>query len=711
MNTTFQAITGHYAQDESELSGELPEKIRRALVAPRFLQVWGVAPALGRDFNEQEEHFGGPNAALISDRLWRRKFGADPNIVGKSLRFSRSSVPIIGVMPASFLFPERDVDLWSLSPPDAPFAQGRELTWFTAVGRLKPGVTLEQARANMATVQADLARQFPKTDSQISATIKPLKETTVGGVRKSLWLLFGSVSLVLLIACTNVVALLLSRAAARRQEISVRFSLGASRASVAAQLLAEVFVLAIVGAALGLLLAAAASRVFRALAASLPRIEEIGLDWRIVLYSLTCAIAVTLFCGIFPAVRGTRRDLAGSLALAGRSQVSGRSPIQFTLVGVQVALAVTLLAVAGLLLRSFQELGRVSPGFDPRHVLTFHISVSWGETADQKAMLQRSNRILDGLRSLPGVEAASTAFGLPGVPTDYQVEMKSVEGRAETEPKMIAQGRTVSSDFFATMRIPLVSGEMCRQESTTPTMMVNRSFAHAYFGGTNVIGRHLLQPGNAWVPASEIRGVVGDAREMGLERNPVPTVYWCFGANAPGGYFLVRVHGEPQAMSETIRRRIHELEPSRSVYDMTPLESQISDAYAENRLRTILLVFFGLTAVSLACVGLYGTISYLVNVRRREVGLRLALGAMRGRIVRQFLSQGVRISVLGCVAGSILAIASGQLISGMLYGVSTTDAATLSGVGAIVLAVSILASLLPALRASRLDPMQVLRDE
>ena len=198
MNSTFQAITGYYSEDESELSGELLEKIRRALVAPRFLQVWGVAPALGRDFNGREEHFGGPNAVLISDRLWRRKFGADPSVVGKVLRFNRSAVPIVGVMPASFLFPERDVDLWSPNPPDAPFAQGRELTWFTGVGRLKPGVTLEQARANMATVQTDLARQFPKTDSLISAKIDPLKETTVGGVRKSLWMLFGSVSLVLL---------------------------------------------------------------------------------------------------------------------------------------------------------------------------------------------------------------------------------------------------------------------------------------------------------------------------------------------------------------------------------------------------------------------------------------------------------------------------------------------------------------------------------
>jgi putative ABC transport system permease protein len=711
LNSTFQAITGYYMEDESELSGELPERLKRALVAPRFLQVWGIAPALGRDFSPQEERFGGPNAVLISDRLWRRRFGGNPNAVGKALRIGRSSIPIVGVMPASFLFPERDVDLWSPSPMDAPYAQSRESTWFTAIGRLQAGVTLARARTNMAVVQANLGRQYPKTDAEIKAVIKPLKEATVGGVRQSLWILFGSVSLLLLIACTNVAALLLSRAAARRHEISVRFSLGASRASLAAQLLAEVLVLALAGAALGLMLAAGASEVFRALARDLPRIEEVGLNWSIVLYSLACAVAATLLCGIFPAIRGTRRNLAVSLAQSGRSQVSGRTPVQFALVGVQVALAVTLLVGAGLLVRSFQELGRVSPGFDAERVLTFHVSSSWGETSDQKASKQRVDRILDGLRATPGVEAAATAISLPGVPFEYQVEMKNTEGRAETEPKMLAQARGVGPAYFATMRIPLLSGEMCRDEPGAPTMMVNRSFANAYLAGSGAIGRHLLQVGNTDIPASEVRGIVGDARETGLDRQPVATVYWCYGSDQPGTFFLVRTRGEPPAMVETIRRKIHEIEPRRSVYDLTPLGDHISDAYAENRLRTILLVFFALTAVSLACVGLYGTISYLVNVRKREVGLRLALGALRTQIVRQFLFQGLRVSLLGSVAGLALAAALARLLSGLLYGVSATDAATLGGVLAIVLAVSVLASLLPAIRAARLEPMQVLRDE
>ncbi len=710
MNTTFQAMTGYYVQDESELSGELPERLTRAFVAPRFLQVWGMAPAIGRDFAPAEEHFGGPMAVLISDRLWRRRFNADPNVVGKTLRLGRASVPIIGVMPASFLFPLRGVDLWSTSPADAPFAHGRELTWFNGVGRLKPGVTLAQARANLDAVQAALGREFPKPDAGIAATIEPLKEATIAGIRKSLWILFGSVSLLLLIACTNVAALLLSRAAARKQEISVRFSLGASRASVVAHLLAEVLILAVSGAGLGLLLAAGAAGVFRSLAKSLPRVEEIALDWRIVIYSLACAIVVTLLCGIFPAIRGTRSNLADS-ARGTRTSVSGGNKVQFALVGIQVALAVTLLAGAALLVRSFQQLSRVSPGFEPEHILTFQISSSWAETGDPKASKRRVERILEGLRAVPGIDAAATAYNLPGVPSEFQVELKTEEGRAETEPKIVTQARAVSPTYFATVQIPLLAGEMCRDEPNVNTMMVNRAFASAYFPGSSPIGRHLTQPGNLYIPTSEVRGIVGDARETGLDREPVPTVYWCISPGQPGTHFLARTHGEPRLMAETIRRTIHDLEPIRSVFDIAPLMDQISDGYAETRLRTILLAFFASAAMLLACVGLYGTISYTVNVRKREVGLRLALGAMRTQIVSKFLFQGLLVSALGCLAGLAIAVAFTRLLSGMLYGVSATDPATFGGVVVMVLAVSILASLLPAIRAARLEPMQVLRED
>jgi putative ABC transport system permease protein len=711
MNATFRGISGYYEQSESETTGPFPEKLTRALVAPRFLQVLGVAPVFGRDFSPDEERSGGPSAVLISDRFWRSRFGGDRNVVGRTLRLSGYSNTIIGVMPASFRFPDRDVDLWSAVPFDAPFAQSRDATWFTVIGRLKPGVSVSQAQADLTTVQSRLGREFPKPDADLRVQVLPLKETTVGGVRKSLMVLYGSVSLLLLIACTNIAALLLSRATQRQHEIAIRFSLGASRASVVMQLLTEAFGLAFVGAGLGLVVASGTSRVFRTLARDLPRIEEIGLDWRLVLYTLASVVAATMLCAMFPAIRATRRGLSGSLSQASRTQVSARNPLQLALVGVQVAMAVALLAGAGLLLRSFQMLGQVSPGFDASHVLTLRISAGYGETADMKGLTQRIDRTLDSLRAVPGVEAAATSSGLPGVPDEYAPEMNLLEAGADPARKIVAESRFVSPGYLATVRIPLLAGESCRATAGPPGVLVNRSFADTYLPRATVIGRHLAETGNAFLPPGEIRGIVGDARETGINVAPVPTVYWCFSAPGPDPYFLVRTHGQPASMAQTLRRAIHKIEPARSVFDVMPLGQHLSDAFAENRLRTILLAFFALTAVSLASMGLYGMLSYFVTVRRRETGLRLALGALRGQILRQFLSQGLGVTLLGSVAGLGLAAASAHLLSGMLYGVSPSDTATLAGVILLTILVAAIASLVPAIRAARVEPMQVLREE
>ena len=503
----------------------------------------------------------------------------------------------------------------------------------------------------------------------------------------------------------------MSRSAQRQQEISVRFSLGASRGALIAQLLTETFLLALIGSGLGLFLAAAASDIFRSLAAQLPRVEEIHLDARIVLYSLACSVVVTLLCGLVPAIRSTRRSLSASLAQSSRSQVSGRNRLQWLLVGIQVALAVTLLAGAGLLLRSFQQLGRVSPGFDATHILTFQLSMNWGETGDMKKLHQFTDRILEALRATPGLEAAAISVGVPGVPFQYQTELKLIEGRAETEPKLVADNRFVSASYFATMRIPLLAGEVCRETDGPPTVVVNRAFADGYFPGASVIGHHLQSLNLGYSGPAEIVGISGDTRETGLDHLPVPTVYWCAPIAEPGTFFLVRTRNAPMTMAETIRKQIYDLEPQRSLYDFAPLEQHFSDALAENRLRTILLTFFAATALSLACIGLYGTLSYSVSVRRREVGLRLALGALRGQIVKQFVLQGMGFSLMGCVAGWGLAAMSGRVLSGMLYGVSPSDFTTSFAVILLVLVVATIASLVPALRAARVEPMNVLRDE
>lgn len=711
LNSTFQAISGYYSDDLSELSGSLPEKVTEALVAPRFLQVMGVLPMLGREFTPAEEHWGGPSAVLISYTFWQRRYHGDPEAIGKKLHFGGYYYAVIGVMPASFQFPSRDVDLWAPSAPDAPFAQRRDETWFTVIGRVKAGISIHQAAADLITVQSRLGKQFAKPDSELTVETKPLKEVIVGGARSSLWLLYGSVSLLLLIACSNIAALLLARTAEREHEVSIRFSLGASRAAIVVQLLTEVFVLAVMGSVLGLVVAAAAARGFHLLAKTLPRAEEIVLDWRVALYSLCAALVTTLLCGLVPALRGARRGLAQTLASAGRTQASTRNPLQWALVAVQVTLAVTLLIGAGLLLRSLQQIAYISPGFDPSHVLTFQISGSWGETADMKSLVQRIDRTLDTLRALPGVDDAATAAMLPGVPAHYQLEL-TIDGNADPNHPILATTRFVSNGYFGVMRIPLLAGKACAESSTIPEVVVNRIFVSRYLQDSMAVGHTLAgTAGNGFLTASTIRGVVGDAREEGISESPTPTAYFC--SNAPGPFpnFLVRTKNAPMALAETIRQIIHQSEPSRSVYGFAPLQDHLDDVSSENRLRATLLSLFAFTAVALVCIGLYGTLSYLGRLCQREIGVRLALGALRGQIVGRFLAQGLRVVVLGCAAGLVLGVGLSRFLKGMLYGVSALDPTTYASVIGLILVVAALASLFPALRAAHVDPVKVLRDE
>ena len=711
MNSTFTAISGYDTDDLSEISGPLPEKVTAAIVAPRFLQVLQVGPLLGHDFTPEEEHFGATDVVLISYAFWQSRFDRDPAVLTKKLRIGTSSWSIVGVMPPSFAFPSRDIDLWMPSPPDAPYAQRRDETWFTVIGRMKPGVSLRHALADMATVQARLGQQFPKTDADLQVLATPLKDTIVSDVRDDLWLLYGSVTLLLLIACSNIAALLLARTAGREHEISIRFSLGASRRAVIGQLLTEVFFLALIGSLLGLLIAAGAARAFHLLADTLPRATEISLNWTIVFYSLLCALLTTFLCGLVPALRGTRRGLAHSLAQGSRTQVSSRHPLQWFLVGVQVTLAVTLLTGAGLLLRSLQQLGRVSPGFDPSHVLTFQISGSWHETADMGALTRRIDRTLDALRTIPGVQSAATSADLPGVPALYQVQV-NLDGSLDPNRKILTDAKWVSAGYFATLSIPVLQGEACKEGRPATDILVNRSFVDRYLGDSFALGHQLVDAsGSAFGVKGQIRGVVGDAREEGLNLAPVPTVYTCFSAPDPFPNFLVRTHGDPMAMADTIRSRIQQLDPGRSVYAVMPLTQHLDEASAGNRLRTILLALFAVTAVTLASIGLYGTLNYLGRMRQREVGVRLALGAARTHIIARFLLEGLRVTFIGCIAGLALSLATTRLIAGMLYGVSTLDPITYAGVFALILLVAAAASFLPAWRAARVEPSQVLRQE
>ncbi len=699
-------------EDVSETSGDVPERVRRAWVAPRFLDVWGVAPAIGRGFTAEEHRSGGPGAVLMSHRYWQQRFGGNPNVLSRSVRIGAATLPIVGVMPPTFLFPERDVDLWFPIGVDHWFAQSRRNTWYTGIGRLKPGVTLEEARANLQAVQAQLALQYPDTDAEMSVGIVPLKEHAVGTMRGSMWLLFGAVSVLLLITCMNIAGLLLSRATHRQQEVTLRLSLGATRSAVIAQLLTETAVLALAGGAIGIAIAIAAAAALRSAAVELPRIDEITINGRVLVYTIVSSVVVVFLCALLPAIRAGRDGLIGGIRDSGRTQVSGRHALQWTLVGVQVALSVTLLVGAGLLVRSFRELGRVDAGFESARVLSFRISGNFGETTDFLRLTRRIDTTIAELTTLPGVEAAATTVSLPGLPLQFESLVQLAESQ-EGAVRMAAERRIASPEYFATMQIPIVAGEVCRRTASGESreIMINRAFAGRYLSSwPTPIGLH-LNDGDGDSQLGRIVGVVADTRESGLDRSPQPTVYRCISTPGPTPYFLVRTRSDPAALSQTIRLKVKELEPLRSVYDIAPLEDRIDGAFAQNRLRTVVLAMFAAAALTLACVGLYGTLSYVVNLRRREIGLRFALGAARGAIVRQFLGRVLRVVAVAGIIGLATSMAFSRWLSGMLFGVSPSDPLTLAGVGLAVLAVTLLAAAGPAVRAAQFEPMQMLREE
>lgn len=727
LSTTFQAITGWYGADATLTGGEMPEKVAAAYVAPRFLKTWGITPALGRGFVEADYTFHAPTTVLVTDRFWRSHLQADPKVVGRALRVGQGVWTVVGVLPRNFFFPDPEIDLFSPNPVDAPYAMDRSSTWFNVIGRLKPGVTLDQARSDLGHVAAELAKSYPATDASLTDTLQPLKSVVTGSAGEPIWLVFGAVTVLLVIACTNIAALLMARTVERQHEIAIRFALGASRRAVAMQVLSETSVLVFFGAILGLLLASGTSRLLALAAKDLPRLSEVSLDWRLVGYTGACALLVTLLCGLGPAFiaigGGRAKDtqgrtgseptasLLGALASGGYTNVSARGRSQWIFVGLQVTLAVAMLLAAGFLVRSFTALQRVDPGYKTDHVLTLRVSGNWAETADMSKLGQRVDRTLAGLRALPGVREAATAASLPGDSSAYPAELKVVEAVAANAPdRLTADLRYVSTGYFNTMQIPLLLGQSCRDGLPYATALVNQSFADKYLGGARALGMHLKPPATFIQPA-EIVGVVGNAREQGANILPVPTVYWCFSAPSPDPNYLVRVDGSPMKMADAVRRRVHELEPTRSVFAVMPLDEHLADRAAENRLLTELLVFFAAAAVLLVGLGLFATVNYVGRQRRREIGLRLAVGALPRQIVARFVGHGLRVTAVGAVLGLLLGAIGSRLLASQLYGVAPSDWPTYVTVLGLTLFVACLATTLPAVRAARVNPTEIMREQ
>ena len=712
-STSFEAMTGYTTQHAAALGDDAPEHIQTANVAPRMVETFGVAPILGRAFQPSDHEAGAAPVALISESLWERRFNRDTGVIGQTIIAGDTTNEIIGVMPTGFAFPAPDVEVWG-AYVYADFVLFRGNAWYTSFGRLKPGVSVAEAQADLRRVQAQLAEEYPDFDSEVGVSLEPLHDMTVGGVRASLWLLFGAVSVLLLIACTNIAALLLARATDRDRGAAVRLSLGASRRSIVFQVLTETGVLVVLGAALGLFGAEAAVRAFRALAPEFPRIAELRLSSDVLIYVTFIVIAVTLACGLAPAFRNSRRDAVRRVASGTRSGIASGHTSQWVLVGVQVAMSVALLSGTGLLVRSLQELSRIELGYEPANVLTFRVTGTFTEPLDSR--YQTVTRIVDELAVLPGAIGVATSSPVPGVRNDgsgFQYGAStwdSIEGGANGP--IIAERRDVSPSYFETMQIPWLAGEQCTgSESEGREMVVNQAFVRRYMASRPAVGA-TIRSGDSGTMPLRIRGVVGDAREFGARHAPVPIAYRCFTMFAyPPLAFLVRTAGDPLAQVEAIRAKLAEIEPGRSIYDVMPLTERIGNEYASDRLRTILSTAFAAAALLLVSLGVYGTLSYIVSLRRREVGLRMALGALQGSIVSLYLGKAMRIVVTACIAGLILAFLVSRAVSGVLFGVAPTDPLSLAGAVVLVLGLAAVAALLPAARAASVEPMVVLREE
>jgi putative ABC transport system permease protein len=713
MNQTFTGIAGAYTESAAETSGSLPERMLTAKTSPRFFEVLGTPTLLGRGFNPEEEVAGGAPVVVISERIWNRRFHGDPQAIGKTLRFGNNGYQVVGVAPASFAFPSDDVDAWLPAQIRAAVMRQRDTRFYNTVGRVKSGVSPDVARADLAAVQARLAQQYPQTDGQWAAVSEPLKEETVGGVRRSLWILFGAVSLVLLIACANVAYLMLAQASRREGEIALRFSLGANRAQVVAELLREAVCAALPGALLGLLLAGWGAQWFQSAAAHLPRAGEIRLDWRIVAFTLVVCGGVTVLFGLLPALAATRRQMAEQLAQASRRHLGGRRFSLRLLVSAQIALALVLLVGAGLLIRTLSEMGRVPLGFQPDHVLALQISASFSEKNDMKRVQKRLARTLETLSAIPGIQAAALSLNAPGGATEEYPGQFSIAGKGELHEgeKMFADLQSVSPDYFQTLGIPMLAGSTCRinfEEHRMQPVLVNRAFRTRFLAGGDAVGQRLnVGPGPV-----EIVGVVGDIRSHGYTRDPGPVIYFCeLPGYFPDPQYLVKTAGSPAAMVETVRRKMQSIEPGRAVYNTKPLSEFLAGTLAEKRFQSQLLSLFGLTALLLAAIGLYGVTSFLVTERRREMGLRAALGARPAQLLGHVARDGGSMAGVGIGLGLAAAVVLSRSMGSLLFGISPLDPVTFVAVPLVLVLVAAAAVGIPARRAMQADPMESLRQD
>jgi putative ABC transport system permease protein len=725
----FQGIAAYYPEAYNLTGIDEAERIAGARVTESFFQLFGIAPARGRFFLPAEEQAGGSRVAVISYGMWQRNFGADPQLVGRTVNLNGEAHTVVGVAPPGFSFPRRS-EIWTPALL-AEAKTDRGSNYLMVIARLKDGVSVEQAQAQMNQVASVLAQQYPEHDTNLSVTISPLLEEQVRNIRPVLWILLGAVAFVLLIACANVANLLLARATARQKEIAVRTALGATRGRIIRQLLTESVLLALLGGSLGVLLSMWGIKLLVALApATIPRAQEIGLDQWVLGFTLLISVLTGIIFGLAPALQVSTTNLNEVLkeGTRGASTTSPhRASLRRMLVVVEIALSLVLLVSAGLLVESIRRLTEVNPGFNPQNLLTANISFprkpssndddrTDAGTAEQAQEAANFLKEVQGRVSLlPGVQAVGAINDLPvagsgSVNGDFNIEGRPKYRSGEAP---VAEFRLITPDYFRAIGIPLLRGRAFNEvdgAQSHVSIMINETLARRFFDGEDPLGKRLLVLDEK---PHEIIGVVGDARQWGLDRPPDPEIYFSYAqiAFAPATTLVIRTNVEPGSLSDSLRRAVRDVSQDAPVYSVKTMMQVLAESTAQRRFNTILMTSFAAVALLMAAIGLYGVISYSVAQRAHEIGIRMALGAQVGDVMRMVLWQGFKLALTGVITGLIVSLALTRVMANLLYGVSATDPLTFTYVSLLLTGIALLACYIPARRAARVDPMVALRYE
>jgi predicted permease len=686
--------------------------VRASTVTADFFEIVRAQPALGRVFRPEEDTPGGKYVVVLSDRFWRAEFGANPDVVGRTVKLNDEAYTIVGVMPARASvasWPAMASDVWvPLALTDEQrAARGNHNR--DGVARLKRGVDVAQAQAEMEAISARLAREFPQTDGRgWGAVVVPMQEAVVGNSRTMLVMLLGAVGLVLLIACANAGNLLFTRALNRRKEIAIRSALGAGRGRVFQQLVTEALLLAAAGGALGLLLAYGTLRSASTLLASqVPRADEISIDARVLLFAVGVSILTGLLAGTLPAVRAGRSDLNNALREGGRGDGAIGVGTRRLLIVCEVALSLVLLMGAGVMVQTLLALRYGDTGFDANHVLTMRVRLV--ETRYASAV-QRSaffDAALERLRALPGVEAAGTIDDLPFAAGESQT--LELEGYPPQRVPVAVQVRQITPGYLRAMRIPVLRGRDIG-ENDGEAMLVSQDAAPPYWGTDDPIGRRAALPVTKTI-LRPVVGIVGDVKQRNLTEASTPTVYFCTRAPYGKATFVIRTSVPPGTLTQPAVAALRAIDPEQPVFAIRTMAQALDGELTSQRFSALLLALFGGVALLLAAIGIYSVLSYIVRGRRREIGIRTALGAQRADVLRLVIVEGMSPALVGIAAGTIAALASARVMGTRVFGVSASDPLTLAGVGATLALVALIASLVPAYHALRLDPVNVLRAE